>query len=503
MIAGDLFATCRYIALPDSLGAVDITDVVEDSREATPGSLFIARNGSAEHGSRYANDAIARGAAVVLTDVDADITCDAPVVRTPDVQRDGAVLAERFHGDPSRSLRVMAVTGTNGKTTVAHLIQQIVRLCGGSCGLLGTVHIDDGRAVTPARLTTPGAVEMSRTLARMVRNGCSCVAMEASSHALDQGRLAGLAIDVAVFTNLSGDHLDYHGTMSRYAAAKSSLFAALDASGAAIVNADDAAWPEMVNSTNGQVVCCTAQGAEAEARVVEQSSSIEGAQLRLSGPFGEIHGVCRLPGAHNQMNLLQAVCAAHAAGVDVSKTNQRLHELTAPPGRLERVEVDAGAAGPVVLVDYAHTDDALASALRAVRPLVPDGGQLWVVFGCGGDRDAKKRPRMGAVASSLADRVVITSDNPRSETPDAIIEDIARGIDGSHRDRVEMEADRAMAIHYAIHEAKELDLILIAGKGHEDYQVVSDGAGGTVRRDFDDRTVARQALQDRLAAAVS
>ena len=503
MIAGDLFATCRHITLPDSLGSVDVTDVVEDSREATPGSIFIARNGSAEHGSHYAKDAIQRGAALVLTDADADISCEAPVVRSPDVKRDGAILAERFHGDPSRSLRVMTVTGTNGKTTVAHLIQQFVRLCGGSCGLLGTVHVDDGRVVTPARLTTPGAVEVSRTLARMVTNGCECVAMEASSHALDQGRLAGLAIDVAVFTNLSGDHLDYHGTMGQYAAAKASLFAALDASGVAIVNADDAAWRDMVKSTKGQVVRCTVQSAEAEARIVEQSSSIDGAQLHLSGPFGDLRGVCHLPGAHNQMNLLQAVCSANAAGVDVSKLNQRLHELTAPPGRLERVTVDTGAVGPVVLVDYAHTDDALASALRAVRPLVPGGGRLWVVFGCGGDRDAKKRPRMGAVASSLADRIVITSDNPRSEAPGAIIEAIARGIDASLRENVVEEADRAKAIHHAIHEAKESDLILIAGKGHEDYQVVSNGAGGTVRRDFDDRKVARQALQDRMAAAVS
>ncbi len=488
---------------PDLAGNVDslleIGAITEDSREVTAGSLFVARGGMASHGGAFVADAVARGAVAVVTDHETETPEGVCTIRTRDVARVGAAIAERFYGSPSSDLALLGVTGTNGKTTVAHLTQQILTRCGMKCGLLGTVLIDDGAVRTPACLTTPSAIEISRTLSRMVANQCGGAVMEVSSHALHQHRVAGLTFRGGVFTNLSGDHLDYHGSMEEYAAAKATLFDELGPEAFAIVNVDDPASARMVQNCAARVVRCSAHDDRADAFISAEPATIDGAAVTLHGPFGVVCGRTRLHGAHNLMNLLQAVAAAHAIGVDVSRLAGELETLEAPPGRLEPVLLDE-ATRPTVLVDYAHTDDALANALRAVRPIVPAGGRLWVVFGCGGDRDTSKRPRMGQVAASFADCVVVTSDNPRSEDPQLIVDQIVAGIDDAGHSEVVVKVDRAAAIQHAIDGADDRDVIVIAGKGHEDYQIISDGAGGVVRRDFDDRIEARRALAARARA---
>ncbi|NNF41662.1 MAG: UDP-N-acetylmuramoyl-L-alanyl-D-glutamate--2,6-diaminopimelate ligase [Phycisphaerales bacterium] len=466
-----------------------IADVVEDSRRVIPGALFVARPGSATSGRRFLAEAVAAGAAATLVEPDVDVPAlGVPVLRTADVVGMGARLAERRHGDPSRRLELVAITGTNGKTTVAWLVRALLAEVGWRTGLLGTIEMDDGVRRVPAALTTPGAPEVSRTLARMVDNGCRVCVMEASSHALAQRRMAGLRVQGAVFTNLSGDHLDYHGTMEAYAAAKASLFASLPSEGWAIVNSDDPAAAQMIDAAGAATVVTTSlddDEASAHARVTD--SSLDGVEVILSGEWGTMAARIPLVGRHNAMNALQAVAVTHRLGVPVDAIRTALPRLPAPPGRLERVPGPPGR--PAVFVDYAHTDDALEKVLAAVRPEVPAGGRLVVVFGCGGDRDRTKRPRMAAVACRYGDRVIVTSDNPRTERPAAIVRDVLAGVPADRRGDTIGIVDRAEAIRTAIADGDAKDLIIIAGKGHEDYQIVGDE-----RRDFDDRRVAAAAF---------
>lgn len=476
---------------------IRICDITDDSRTVMPGSLFIARRGHSEDGRKYAAQAARAGAVAILTDDPTlAVGCHAPVavVATGDVAGVGARVAERFYGRPSSKLRLAGVTGTNGKTTTTYLIHSMLNGAGVRCGLIGTVVVDDGVSVSPASLTTPPAVEISRTLGVMVDAGCGACALEASSHALDQGRVAGLRFACAVFTNLTGDHLDYHGTLEEYASAKARLFEMLEPGALAVVNADDPWSERMVERCRARVLRCTAERGAADgrcaARTVERSMA--GTRAVFTGPWGEFDARMGLVGAHNAMNALQALAVCHEFGVPAEALGERLAGASAPPGRLEPV---APPGHPfAVYVDYAHTDDALAKALAAVRPLVGPGGRLWAVFGCGGDRDRSKRPRMGDVASRLADRVVITSDNPRRERPGAIIGEIREGIDAGLLAKVTVLPEREEAIAHAITSARAGDIVLIAGKGHEDYQILPDGAGGTVTRHFDDREAARAAL---------
>ena len=357
-----------------------------------------------------------------------------------------------------------------------------------------------------ASLTTPPATEVSRTLGCMVDNGLAACAMEVSSHALVQGRAAGLRFDAAVFTNLSGDHLDYHGDLESYAGAKAMLFEGLGADAVAIVNADDPVSERMVRGCGADVLRCrlvdeggarTAEPAGGTATGAIHALTRTGFEATLRGPWGAIEAQVGLVGRHNVMNTLQALCAAWRVAPDARAEDlaAALASLKAPPGRLEP------ASGPeddiTVLVDYAHTDDALDKALLAARDLTPDGAQLWVIFGCGGDRDRTKRPRMGEVAGRQADRVVVTSDNPRTESPKAIVEEIIAGLGGRDFDA---HVDRERAIQHAVSHAQGGDVIVIAGKGHEDYQILSDGDGATYKRHFDDREVAREALRLRAQA---
>ncbi len=488
-----------------------VCDVVEDSRTAVPGCLFIARRGTVDDGARHAPEAVAAGAEAVLLEEGvsaAHIPSHATVLRTADVPRVGAQVAERFFGDPSRELMVAGVTGTNGKTTVAHFAWRILNDCGIRTGLVGTVCIDDGRDMGDATLTTPPATELSRSLASMCDAGCRAVVLECSSHALHQGRVAGLAFDVGVYTNLSGDHLDYHGTMEAYAAAKSILFASLPEDGLAVLNAEDAYAGVMRSACRaGTVWTSGRERSGADLIVRTRAGARLGLQeLELVGPWGDL--ACRLPvlGGHNAVNLLQAVAIAHRFGAPGEAIARAIGQLIPPRGRLTRVEPDAGDAPlPLVYVDFAHTDDALATTLREVRTAMEADAsagsrRLWVVFGCGGDRDRTKRPRMGRVAAEHADRVVITSDNPRTEPPGSIIGDILEGVPADRRSAVDVHADRASAIEHALAAAEPGDVVVIAGKGHEREQILPDGPGGVRRVMFDDAQAARSALLMRASA---
>jgi UDP-N-acetylmuramoyl-L-alanyl-D-glutamate--2,6-diaminopimelate ligase len=498
----------RFLSVPAHVrgAAVEVHSISDDSRTVTPGTLFVARTGTTSDGRAFVADAVTRGAVAVLhvgEDPCADLPAAASVVRVrmpdgTDLVRFSGLLAERLEGNPSEWLRMVGITGTNGKTTMAFLIKQFVVEAGSPCGVIGTVVIDDGAVAEPANLTTPGAIETARALGRMVRNGCSACAMEVSSHALDQGRADALRFRTAVFSNLTGDHLDYHGTMQAYAAAKARLFRMLSADGTAVVNADDPWHATMVADCAGRVLRCSVGTDAQPPQAVECTATVHASRLgwqdtTFTGPWGSVRVKLPIVGRHNAMNALEAAAAAWSIGVPAEAISRALAACKAPPGRLEPVTTPDDPFA--VLVDYAHTDDALLNVLTALRPLVGPGGRLVTVFGCGGDRDRTKRPRMMKVACAHSDRVIVTSDNPRTEDPEAIIDEVftgrpqGQGSAPAATPEVVRQVDRARAIAQAVTEARAGDIVLIAGKGHEDYQII-----GTVKRPFDDRHEALAAL---------
>ncbi|MHC4992331.1 MAG: UDP-N-acetylmuramoyl-L-alanyl-D-glutamate--2,6-diaminopimelate ligase [Planctomycetota bacterium] len=473
-------------------GSVSVGGITEDSRRVGDGDVFIARPGVTDDGRRYVADALRRGATAVLAASELDPSPAATILMPApgvDIAVAGALLAERFHGDPSRVLKLVGITGTNGKTTTAWLIRQLLQKADLRCGLIGTVTMHDGLRRSAALLTTPPATELSSLLRRMVDNRCAAAVMEVSSHALHQRRTAGLAFEVAVFTNLSGDHLDYHGTEDAYADAKAMLFEQLEPGGRAVINTADPAAGRMVRRCRGHVIRCNVDDPRTDCHALIRGVGLDGTDVSLRGPWGE--STLRLPllGAYNVANALQAAAVGHSVGLSASQIESGLARCTPPPGRLEPV---TGQAEPfTVLVDYAHTDDALDNALGALRPLVTPPGRLRVVFGCGGDRDRSKRPRMAQAAWRHADEVIVTSDNPRTEDPDAIIDEVMAGVPRDRASRTLREADREAAIRSAVARCDAGDVVLIAGKGHEDYQII-----GTTRRPLDDRVIARAALTE-------
>ncbi len=482
-------------------GALDtpILGATDDSREVRPGWLFVARRGAAHDGLRFVPAALDAGAGAVLVERGraGDLHgLTVPIIESADLPLDAARLAEAVHRHPSTSLFLAGVTGTNGKSTVCHLIDRILAHAGIPSGLIGTIEIRHALGAERPRLTTPSAFEISRWLATMRDQGLRAVAMEASSHAIHQSRVAALAFDAAVFTNLSGDHLDYHGTMDAYAAAKARLFEDLAPGAHAVVNTDDEWADRMVRATPATVLRCSATDPTADVRAHALEASLAGLALRVETPWGAVEGRAALVGRHNLMNLAQAVAVAHLAGASMDAIAGALPQLRAPAGRLE--PVDAGPNAPRVLVDYAHTDAALAATLASLRPLAhAASGRLIVLFGCGGDRDRSKRPRMARAAADHADLVVLTSDNPRTEDPRSIIDDALAGLTEPERRAVHVEPDRAAAIARAIGLAGGADVVLLAGKGHETEQVLPDGGGGVSARHFDDREVARAVLERR------
>ena len=459
---------------------VEISGLAYSSQGVGPGALFFCVRGFKSDGHDFAPDAVERGAVALVCERPLDL--GVPEVIVEDARAAMGPAAVRFYGDPTAELDVVGVTGTNGKTTTAFLVRHLLEAGGRACGLLGTVkRVVAGREEEVER-TTPEAIDLQATFRAMLDGGDRACAMEVSSHALELGRVDGIHFACRVFTNLTQDHLDFHRTMEAYYAAKRRLF---EPPGISIVNADDVYGRRIA----AEVDCATfAIDREANYRALDVDFDLMGSRFRCRLPDGELLLASPLPGLFNVQNVLAAVAAAHSLGVPGETIAAALPLFGRVPGRFEPVDEgqDFG-----VLVDYAHTPEALENVLRAARPLTE--GRLHVVFGAGGDRDRGKRPLMGDAARRLADRVLVTSDNPRSEAPDAIVDAIMEGA-GEGAERV---TDRRRAIALAIESAGPGDVVVIAGKGHEQGQEFEDGR----KEPFDDVEVAREALRARAGAA--
>jgi len=473
---------------------VEIRDLTLDSRSVTPGAAFLACQGRTTHGVAHAAIAVERGAVAVLWEpapgVEApSLPAHIAVHAVPDLAQRAGDMADRFFARPSLDLRVAGFTGTNGKTTSAYLLAQAADLVGRRGAYLGTLGFGRPGALKDAGLTTPDCVSVHRRLAEARDAGAKTLGLEASSHALDQGRLAGVRFDTAVFTNLTRDHLDYHGTLEAYGEAKARLFHAPGLRRCVINVRDDfgRALAERVEPSLERVLFSTSNEIWAEAgtgwiRVPELRATPAGLTLHVESSWGGGTLRSRLVGEFNAENLLAVLGVLLGWGVPLQQALVALAACAPPPGRMEAF---GGGAQPLALVDYAHSPDSLAKALDAARAHAR--GRVFCVFGCGGDRDPGKRPLMGAIAESRADVVVLTDDNPRTESSRAILEQILAGIRDA--DAVHVLADRAEAIHFALMEADAGDVVVIAGKGHEDYQVV-----GQEVRPFSDRAVVLDAL---------
>ena len=467
-----------------------------DSRKVQPGDAFIAWPGYGKDGRSFVAQALAAGASTCLVEADGVEHfnfVDARVVALPDLKAATGAIAANFYGGPTGRLQVLAVTGTNGKTSTAWWTAQALSLAGQRCGVVGTLGIGEpplpGRpaALDYTGLTTPDPVRLQAGFAQMVRDGFGACAIEASSHGLCEHRLVGTQIQVAQFTNLTQDHLDYHGTMEAYAAAKRQLFD-WPRLRAAVLNVDDAYGEKWSHELRPHLDVWTV-GLQAGARLRASGIGYGPEGLRFTVHEGEaaLPVQTGLIGDYNVHNWLGVLGGLRALGIPLAEAVAACAQVTPVPGRMQRI--GHGRELPQVVVDYAHTPDALEKALAALKPLAAArGGKLWVLFGCGGDRDRSKRPLMGVVAAQLADRVLLTSDNPRSEKPAQILADIAAGVSAAH----ELIEDRAAAIRHAVQQASREDVIVIAGKGHEDYQEIAG-----VRHPFDDSVQARAALIER------
>ncbi len=469
-----------------------VDGLTDDSRTVEMGDCFVAVRGLQVDGHRYIPQAVERGAvAVVAEGPDPLPGRMVGRVLVPSTRRALGPLAAAYWGHPSRALTVVGITGTNGKTTTSYLVEALLRARGRSTGVVGTIQYLVRGTARPASQTTPEAIELQALLAEMVAAGVRGVAMEVSSHALELHRVDGVAFDVAVFTNLTQDHLDLHGTMERYRAAKGRLFELLETGGkpgpAAVLNADDPAGAAWASALRCRVLTF-GLGPGAAIRPRRYASALDGIALEVTTPAGPLALRSPLIGEHNVMNLLGAVGVGVALGLPPDAIARALAGVAVVPGRFERI--DAGQEF-LVVVDYAHTPDALQRVLETARPLTP--ARLGVVFGCGGDRDRGKRPIMGRIAAALADRVWLTSDNPRSENPEAIIEEIARGIVAPPTEGYTKVSQRDEAIRDALGWARPGDTVVLAGKGHETYQLIADRT-----LPFDDRAVAREILAQRM-----
>ena len=484
------------------LSNVAIQDIADDSRHTRPGCLFIARSPNPSHTLA----AVKRGAIAIVVTPEVKrqifsalpknvVCCTASTI----TQLLAGTIAERFFGYPSQKLKLIGITGTNGKTTTAFIAQHLLQSTGLSCGMIGTVWIDVGKNLQASLLTTPGAIEISRLLAKMVDHGCRAAVIETSSHGLHQGRTAAIDFNTSVFTNLTGDHLDYHKSLDDYAAAKSLLFKQLNKNGWAVINRDDPHSSQIVDGCKAKIIWChvidkptkSPRDDVCTATILDLTSNHS--RARFDGPWGSAELKLPLIGQHNIANALQAIAAVHTISSMTETLQRGLNNCPTVPGRLEPISVGQSPQ-PTVLVDYAHTHDALENVLRALGPLTQ--GRLIVVFGCGGNRDRTKRPKMAAIACRFADQVIVTSDNPRAEEPMQIIDNILQGVPGAAQSKIIVEPDRASAITVAIAEATDHDTVLLAGKGHEDYQII-----GTRKHHFDDREHAAKSLRKYLRQA--
>ena len=480
----ELLQFCKLVTVegepPDRLGKLR-----QDSRAVEPDDIFIAIKGSRSDGHHFIDEALDRGASLIIAEAGSkiDIEGDTSVIRVKNTRKLIGPLAQKMAGNPAERMTTIGITGTNGKTTVATLVWQLLTRLGCKASLLGTV---EKRILTdsyPSRLTTADPIELAEDMKQMVDAGSEYLVMEVSSHALDQKRVRGIPFDVGIFTNLSQDHLDYHHSMNEYASAKKKLFNSLDRSSWAITNADDKRGIWMTNSTPAKVLSFGfGENGLMKAELISQDAT--GMRIALDSKEFKTP----LVGRFNAYNAIEALLVPTVLGLDTEKAAKEIEYCTGAPGRLERVNKnDVPGLEPNVFVDYAHTPDALENVLVTLRELSKSGGKLTVVFGCGGDRDKGKRPKMARVAESIADRVVVTSDNPRSEDPEAIIEDILQGF--QNPERAVVNPDRKEAIEEAVKSAEPGSIILIAGKGHETTQEIKGK-----KLHFDDREVAAEAI---------
>ncbi|NOX98421.1 MAG: UDP-N-acetylmuramoyl-L-alanyl-D-glutamate--2,6-diaminopimelate ligase [Verrucomicrobia bacterium] len=470
--------------------ATDITGIAYDSRKVSPGQMFVALRGEKVDGYKFVDQAVKAGAAAVMSEEPAPSDAAVPWVHVKDARQAMALAATVFHHDPSESLVVAGVTGTNGKTTTAYLLHHLLKSVWRRCGLMGTIGVETGGECLPSSLTTPESVEIQKLLAQMSEEGCRGAVMEVSSHGLAQHRVDGIRFSVGVFTNLSQDHMDFHGDMESYFNAKKRLFEMMveqqggdcAVKGATmVVNTDDRFGKRLAEiEFSGVSMVTYGMGASCEFRATDVRSDLNGTVFQLEMPQRAMLVRTPLIGRFNVYNALAALAAAHGLNMNLREAVANLADAPQIPGRLE--SVGGRQINFRVYVDYAHTPDALEKALVTIRELSPE--KIITVFGCGGDRDHQKRPLMGKVVDQLSDVAFVTSDNPRSEEPGEIIEQVAAGMT---QGKYEVVEDRRAAIRAAIDMAGARDIVLIAGKGHEDYQEIKGE-----REPFDDRQVARQ-----------
>ncbi len=472
---------------------MEIVAITADSRAASAGKLFAAIRGTSLDGHKFIPEVIAAGTSAILAETAPpyDLSNDIAWLHVPDSRAAIAEIASTFNGKPSADIKLAGVTGTNGKTTIAFLLHHIMKTEWHRAGLLGTIHIDDGETRTPAKHTTPGAIELNAILSTFRDNACRGAAMEVSSHGIHQKRVHAIAFDAAIFTNLTQDHLDYHGTLENYMDAKASWFHDLAANPRgkkpmAVINTDDPKGNELAKALEGKIsIIRYGFGVNCDFRANNLKQSRDGMTFELTAKGKSYLVRAPLIGRFNAYNLLAALSAASACGIKPRNAVAAIADSPQVPGRMENV---GNAGGATVFVDYAHTPDALENACRTLKELDPR--RLITVFGCGGDRDKGKRPLMAASAARYSDGIVITSDNPRSEDPEAIIREIERGL--PKKFSYLAVTDRAGAIETALSNSRSGDIILIAGKGHETYQQFADR---TI--DFDDRKKADLALRKR------
>ncbi len=493
----ETLCTAAGIFCPPEQKDALIRGVFTDSRDVGRDSLYICIPGLRQNGHDFIGQAVERGARWILcqTGESYPILPGITYLEAKNTRRTASVILDAFYGFPSRRMRFIGVTGTNGKTTVTHLLRSILESALFRCGLIGTVGCESaGRVLAntmrdaTANMTTPDPPQLYRMLAEMVRDGVEYVLMEVTSHALALGKLEPIRFDAAIFTNLTPDHLDFHKTMEAYAAAKGELF---EKSSLSIINIDSPWGEYMISRSKGRVVTCSQKGYRADYHAeITAPADREGANFGLVSNRFRLQLRCGIPGAFSVMNAMQAAVCARELGLSAAALRDGLASVAGVKGRMERLKFGSGSDLTVIL-DYAHTPDALEKLLRTAKDLCTEGQHTTVVFGCGGDRDQTKRPLMGAVAERYADRVIVTSDNSRSEEPDDIIRAILTGM--SDPQAVTVIPNRADAIREAILGADPGDLILLAGKGHEEYEITKAG-----KFPFSERTIAAQAMRERL-----
>ncbi|KRM96538.1 UDP-N-acetylmuramoylalanyl-D-glutamate--2,6-diaminopimelate ligase [Liquorilactobacillus aquaticus DSM 21051] len=491
MLASKLIESLKFKKVePASYGDFEVSAVTQDTREVSQNSVFIAIVGSQIDGHTLVAEAVKKGAAMIIAQKKVD--CDnVPVVYVENTNRAMAILSDCFYDSPSKAMRMIGVTGTNGKTTVTHIIEEIFREQGEKTGLIGTMYRRIGDKIFPTKNTTPDIITLQRTLSKMHKQDVSSVAMEVSSIALVQGRVWGIDFDIAVFTNLTRDHLDYHKTMANYAHAKSLLFSQLGNeygfkknSKVAILNIDDPMGRKLEEDTSAPVLT---YGIKHEAMIKASNVVIhsQGTDFDLSVFDQKQHLKVKMVGLFNVYNILASFAAAYAAGLDPSKIISVLSSFKGVKGRLQLIPSSSGVSA---IVDYSHTPDGLLNALETINDFAK--GKVFCIIGCGGDRDHGKRPKMAQIALQYSDYPIFTSDNPRSEDPQKIVDDMLQGI--SQNSSVKVIIDRRKAIEYAINKAQSGDIVLIAGKGHEDYQIIKGK-----KNHFDDVEEAERAFKKR------